>query len=254
MVNVDTAAQYVLTNSVLGSSKGLASTSMNDSLVVVPSSSSDAQSWYFIHTDNADYYRLHTRQKGDFSALDVFNYNGKNSIDVHFYAVQDNTGQHWRLTEQDDGSVKINNQFTGPDIYLDVVKDTLQPTLAARDSPGMHWTLSKVGSHPTAPPSASLSASATASGFTTLPTKSGASNAATASTASPTVTAVAISKDGLSGGVKGGIAAGAVVGVIAVGIGAFMVYRSWRRRRAAQQPLRPAAMRSNPILNVPRRG
>ncbi|KAJ4365712.1 hypothetical protein N0V83_008332 [Neocucurbitaria cava] len=250
MANIDTTVHYVLTNSVLGNSNALASTSMNDSLLVEPSSSNDAQSWYFIQTDSEDYYRLHTQQKGDFSALDVFNYNGKNSIDLHFYAVQDNTGQYWNLAEQDDGSVKINNQYTGPDMYLDIVADTLQPTLAARDSPGMHWILSKVGSQPTAAPSVSSSVSATTSGFTTLPSISGTSSAAATSTGSPTATAVASTKGGLSGGVKGGIAAGAVVGVLAVGFGAYMAYRSLTRSRRQREPLRPAEMRSNPILNV----
>ncbi|CAO2656252.1 Nn.00g050550.m01.CDS01 [Neocucurbitaria sp. VM-36] len=253
MADIDTTAQYVLTNSVLGTSNALASTSMNDSLIVEPSSSGGAQSWYFIQTDNKDYYRLHTQQKGDFSALDVFNYNGKNSIDLHFYAVQENTGQYWHLTEQDDGSVKINNQFTGPDMYLDIVEDTLQPTLAARDSPGMHWTLSKVGSQPTAPPSVTPSASATALGFTTLPSTIGTSSVTATSEVSPTATVVTSSNDGLAGGVKGGIAAGVVVGLLAVGIGAFMAYRSWRRSQITREPLRPAAMSSNPILNVPLR-
>jgi hypothetical protein len=136
MADIKAGTKYVLTNSLIGPTNALASTSANDSVIVVPSKSDGSQSWYFLETSTSGYYRLHTEQKGDFAALDVLNYNGKNSLDLHMYAVQENTGQHWRVNKQDDGSVKINNQFTGSDIYLDVVKDTLQPTLAAKDGPG----------------------------------------------------------------------------------------------------------------------
>jgi hypothetical protein len=140
MADVQKGAKYILTNSLIGSTKGLASISANDSVVVVSLDSNGSQSWYFLETTTSGYYRLHTQQKGDFAALDVYNYNGKNSLELHMFAVQENTGQFWRLNQQNDGSVKINNQFTGPDIYLDIVPDTLQPTLAAKDGPGQRCT------------------------------------------------------------------------------------------------------------------
>jgi hypothetical protein len=142
MIEIQAETKYILTNSLIGSTKGLASTSVNDSVVVVPLDSNDSQSWYFLETPTKGYYRLHTQQKGDFAALDVYNYNGKNTIDLHMFAVHEATGQYWYLNNQDDGSVKINNQFTGPDMYLDIVRDTLQPTLAAKDGPGQRCTYS----------------------------------------------------------------------------------------------------------------
>jgi hypothetical protein len=125
MADVKPGTKYILTNFLMGPTNTLASTSANDSVIVVPSKSDGSQAWYFLATSTLGYYRLDTEQKGNFTALDVFNYNGKNTIDLHVYSVQDNTGQYWRLNKQDDGSVKINNQFTGPDILLDVIKDTL---------------------------------------------------------------------------------------------------------------------------------
>jgi hypothetical protein len=142
MVEIQAGAKYILTNSLIGSTKGLASTSTNDSVVVVPLDSNDSQSWYFLETNTPSYYRLYTQQKGDFAALDVYNYNGKNTIDLHMFAVHEATGQYWYLNNQDDGSVKISNQFTGPDMYLDIVRNTLQPTLAAKDGPGQRCTYS----------------------------------------------------------------------------------------------------------------
>jgi hypothetical protein len=140
MAEFKSGTRYVLTNSLIGSKNALGSTLANDSIVVAPSTIDGSQSWYFLETSSTGYYRLHTEQKGDFAALDVFNYNGKNTIDLHMYSVQDNTGQQWRMNKQDDGSVKINNQFTGSDIYLDVIEKTLQPTLAAKDGPGQRCT------------------------------------------------------------------------------------------------------------------
>lgn len=136
MAELQVNARYVLTNPLIGPTNALASTSANDTVVVGPTNSDGSQSWYFLETSTSGYYRLHTEQKGDYVALDVFNYNGKNTIDLHMYSVQENTGQHWHLDKQDDGSVKISNLFTGSDIYLDVIQDTLQPTLAAKDGPG----------------------------------------------------------------------------------------------------------------------
>jgi hypothetical protein len=136
MVDIQAETDYILTNSLIGSTKGLASTSANDSVVVAPLDSDSSQSWYFVETSTSGYYRLHTQEKGDFAALDVYNYNGKNSLDLHMFSVHEATGQYWYLNKQDDGSVKIHNNFTGPDIYLDVARDTLQPTLAAKDGPG----------------------------------------------------------------------------------------------------------------------
>jgi hypothetical protein len=140
MAELKVGAKFVLTNPLIGSTNALGSTPANDSVIVGPRQSDGSQTWYLVETTTSGYFGLHTNQKGDFAALDVLNYNGRNSLDLHMYAVQDNTGQKWRLNKQDDGSVKINNLFTGSDIYLDVVRDTLQPTLAAKDGPGQRCT------------------------------------------------------------------------------------------------------------------
>lgn len=74
MVQIDTSGgRYYLTNGAFAPSQGLASTSMNDSLVIVPLTAdvSTAQFWYFTPTVLADYYTLHTLQKGDSAALEV---------------------------------------------------------------------------------------------------------------------------------------------------------------------------------------
>ncbi|KAH7085514.1 hypothetical protein BKA63DRAFT_598157 [Paraphoma chrysanthemicola] len=248
MAEIRSGARYVLTNSLIGSDKALASTSMNDSVVVTSSSSTDAsQSWYFQEIPStAGYYRLHTGQKGDYFALDVLNYNGKNSIDLHLYSVQENTGQYWQVKKQEDGSHKINNKYTGSDMYLDIVKDTLQPTMAAKDGPGQRWTLSEIGSTPTPTPSAARAATASISGTTANPTPT-----SSVSTSTSSVAPSASSSDGLSKGVIGGIVAGSVVGVIAVVIGAVLF---WKMRKNSRAPViqNPTAISSRPMLHIGR--
>ncbi|KAH7095169.1 hypothetical protein FB567DRAFT_623467 [Paraphoma chrysanthemicola] len=247
MAEIKSGARYVLTNSLIGSDQALASTSMNDSVVVTSSSSSDAgQSWYFQETSTAGYYRLHTSQKGEYFALDVLNYNGKNTIDLHLYSVQENTGQYWQVKKQEDGSHKINNKYTGSDMYLDIVKDTLQPTMAAKDGPGQRWTLSEIGSIPTPTPSAARAATASISGITANP-----SSTSSVSTSTSSMIPSANSSDGLSKGVIGGIVAGSVVGVIAVVIGAVIF---WKIRKTNRAPViqNPPAISSRPMLHIGR--
>ena len=146
---------------------------------------------------------------------------------LRFLAIQDRTGQYWHLDKQDDGSVKLSSEFQ-PDLYLDVVKDDLQPTLRATDSPGQHWILSRVGSSPTS--SATPSASVTSS-----PSSSTSTASATSTTSgSSSIQDLSSSNKGLSTGAKRGIAAGVVVGVIAVAIGTFLLYRRLNRARVTK--------------------
>jgi hypothetical protein len=77
MVEIQAGAKYILTNSLIGSTKGLAFTLANDSVVVVPLDSNDSQSWYFLETNTPS---------------PVYNYNGKSTIDLHIFAVHEATG------------------------------------------------------------------------------------------------------------------------------------------------------------------
>ncbi|KAH8727126.1 hypothetical protein GQ44DRAFT_825224 [Phaeosphaeriaceae sp. PMI808] len=233
MADIKPGAKYILTNSLIGPKNGLASTSANDSVVIGPSNPDGSQEWYFRETSTSGYYRFYTQQKGDSVALDVFNY-------LHMYFVQENTGQRWRFNKQGDGSFRINNQFTGPDMYLDVVKDTLQPTLAANDGPGQRWTLSQVVSTPTATSSGFKTMSTSVSSITTVPTNTSTTNP------SPSKSA------GLSTGAIVGIAIGCA-GLFAVVIAAFVIWKKRKSRHGAVIQ-NPPAITSRPMLHVPEAG
>ncbi|KAF2127869.1 hypothetical protein P153DRAFT_432313 [Dothidotthia symphoricarpi CBS 119687] len=253
MADVNLTAQYVFTNELIGSSKSLASTSLNASIIVVSSSPGDSSLWYFTETDVDDYYRLHTVQKGDYNALDVDNYYGSNSIDLHFYAVQRRSGQYWLLNKQSDGSVKVSNNFTGPDIYLDIDEGSLRPTLRAQDSPGQHWTFNSPDATSTAVDTASATAtSATATSVaTTTPVPSGTTSSTIPSstcTSGCSATAAPSSSKRLSKGAIGGIAGGAIVGLILI-IGSIWLWHSMRSNRNNTE-IRLRSLKPKPIINA----
>lgn len=247
MSGIDLTARYTLTNELLGSSRTLASTKLNDSLIVVSSSFDSSQSWYFTATSESDYYYLHTVQKGDFNVLDVDHYYGRNSIDMHFYYIQpERTGQYWRLSQQDDGSVKISNNFTGPDMFLDIDKASLRPMLKAQDSPGQRWTLSNQESTPMATsitkmalPTTAISMTTSISAFTTELSSTCTADCSVTKTPSPPLSR-------LSTGSIAGIAVGcaAMLGLL---IGALMYWRHSRKNRGFEA----VAMQSGPMWSRP---
>ena len=252
MADIDFAARYTLTNPTLGSSRFLASTSFNDSLLVVSSSSDFSQTWYFTSTSVLDYYRLHTVAKGDQNALDVDNYYGRNSIDMHFYYVQERSGQYWQLSEQSDGSVKISNNFTGPDMFLDIDQTSLKPTLRAGDSSGTRWTLSSPGSTPTATGATRLaSPSITTMSTTASRSVSSTKSSSTSVSESSAANTSSVESNEMSTGTVAGIAVGSVAAVGLL-IGALVYWCCFRKNRKPgfeAVATGPGPMRSRPILN-----
>ncbi|KAF2630091.1 hypothetical protein BU25DRAFT_265478 [Macroventuria anomochaeta] len=252
MADIDLTARYALINPLLGSSRSLASTSLNDSLLVAPSTSDSSQSWYFTSTSSTDYYRLHTVAKGDQNALDVDNYYGSNSIDMHFYYVQPRSGQFWKVSKQSDGSVKISNNYTGSDIFLDIDESNLKPTLRAGDGEGTRWTLSSPGSTPTATDVTTLASPLA----TTMSTAVSISRSSAVSTGPGSTCTVECSATNTPSPKPGKLSTGAIAGIVvggAIVLGAvvgLLLYRRWRNSRAAQLPDRPARMTSNPMLNL----
>ena len=256
LVDIDLTQHYTLTNPLLTSSRSLASTQFNESLLVVSSSSSSDQQWFFTSTSVTPYYRLHTVAKDENVALDVDNYNGRNAIDMHFYYVQERSGQYWMLDEQDDGSIKISNNYTGPDVFLDVGADSLKPTLRAADGKGTRWTLNGPGA--TASPSASsaLSSSVSATTMISSVSRTGSASPTSACTSACSASSTALESDGDSGkaspGKIAGIAVGAVAGLTLVGAIAWYALKKHResRGRDVDSDGGPTGMSSMPFIRA----
>jgi len=218
MVNISTTLRYSLTNSLLGPNKALASAPNNDTLIIVDLSSdlsATNQQWYFTSTNTSSEYRLHTVQKGDFHAVDVYNYIGLGTIGLHFFSTGDYNGQYWTLGSWSDNTTKLSNDFTGPDIHLEVNKDTFEVKLAGGDNAGQHWTLSDFGAGPTLTSTASGQATASASASATgNPTTSAPPSLCTSTAASCSATASPQHGKSLSKGEIAGVVVGGVAGAV----------------------------------------
>lgn len=139
MSSIGLTMHHILTDQLFGLSCSLAPINLDDLLISVSSSSHFSQSWYFIVTSEWGYYYLNTVQQDDFDVLDVDNYYGRNSTNMHIYYIWPE--QYWRLDQRDNGSVKTSDNFTGPDMLLDIVKENLRSTTKAQCLPGQRWTL-----------------------------------------------------------------------------------------------------------------
>jgi hypothetical protein len=238
---INLSARYVIKTYQFGASNALASTPVNDTLIIEPIDASVSQLWYFTETDIGEYYRMHTEDKGDDVSLDIDNYGGSQTIDIRFKETEDLKGQYWRLDKQSDGSVKLSNNHNGPNVYLDIEESTLKPMLVARNSTSQEWTLSSLGSSSTS--TVATSASSTSPGTTTTPsTKSGLDSMPSSSCTSE---CSASSSPSGSHKLGTGAIAGIVVGPVVVILLAIGVIIWWRMSRGTQtrQPLRGPSTR-----------
>ncbi|KAH7115267.1 hypothetical protein B0J11DRAFT_540222 [Dendryphion nanum] len=225
MALVQTGAKYALSNSALGPSLVLASTSNNASLVVeAPRASADSQLWYVSATNDSSRFRLHTVQKGDYWALDMVSYIGSPQMDLHFFSKGDYNGQLWRFDKWgENADIKISNLYTGVDIRLEV-GTSRQAKLVGGDTPGQHWTLSKIGSTATSTATATTLSTALA---TTLTTTTATATTSGGATATPTQSGSSNTQGGESWS-TGKIAGASVGGVVGLAILAGVAYLLWK--------------------------
>ncbi|KAK3360625.1 carbohydrate-binding module family 13 protein, partial [Lasiosphaeria hispida] len=147
MASLDTTSTYSLTNSYTGPEKLLAistSDSKTPQMLAVPNSPASNAQWFLRATDYAPFYYLHTIRGGTGKALDVINDNDTSSRHLILANTGLYTGQFWRFDEWPSGgpyAYRLSNNFTGPDMHLDVYSDTLEPHLASDDASGQHWRL-----------------------------------------------------------------------------------------------------------------
>lgn len=224
----DLTSIYILMNAYTLDSKNLASFA-NASIFMDDASDAEDHQWYLSSTDIDTFYRLHTLANGDSKALDVLNDNDVQSTTVRFSATGRYAGQYWRFDNWGDGTLRLSNNFTGPDKHLDTYADTLEAYLSDEEASGQHWTFSKVGdlvSSATQVSSTSIAetSSSSASSASILPAPHGSS-------------ATKSQHPAISGGAIAGIVIGGLV-AIALCICAVIFFLRSRRvgsARAARQ-------------------
>lgn len=147
MATIDTSRIYTLRNSFTAAAKILAVSTGGNSLSMVDANSLGPNSlWFLTPTYTGNSYRLHTIANGVQQSLDVINDNGVQSINLHLTGTGDYSGQFWRFDNwpANQGTAypyRLSNNFTGPNLHLDVYSDTLVAHLASGDFTGQHWAL-----------------------------------------------------------------------------------------------------------------
>ncbi|KAF2115772.1 hypothetical protein BDV96DRAFT_574456 [Lophiotrema nucula] len=268
----DIAAQYLLTNALLDAVQVLSSTPGNDSVVMNYIDGGSSQLWYFTEGSTEDNFRLHTVDKGNEYALGVFNLSDGSDYALLFDGIEDDQNddaQYWTIDYRDDGTVRLNNEFAGSNIYLDVVKDSLQVQMAGDDSDGQNWILSQYAGSivkPTATTTdfststtsstiSSTSISTTPSTLlttTTIPSRTSTTpfhSSLASDSATPSATPTSTGGGGLAVGAKAGIGAG--VGVVA--LAALLVVSRYLYKRH-QDKKKLAAYQARPVDPTPRLG
>jgi len=227
----DTNTIYVITNndaenaSVLGVSTDLST------LEMVPSNNIGTNQQWFVRVINQlPFYRLHNVASGNQRSVDIINGGeADNSTGVRMFDSGEYTGQRWQFDAEDDESLRLWNNYTGNDRYLDVDQVTLELFMAAKgiDSGAQNWVFIP------------------ADDFTAAKATSGSSASGTSKSES----------SGASGGrISTGAIAGIAVGIGTVVIGVLVGLFILRRRRLTRAQEARQFVPETPMQGVPPRG
>ncbi len=236
MATIDVTGQYVLTNSFTVTNKQMAADTSALTMDTYDGTSQSGQ-WFLTPADSPPFYRLHTVAAGSGQSLDVLNDAGTASIHLTMAATGQFTGQYWRLDTWASGAsgypYRLSNNFTGPDMHLDVYSDTLEPHLASGDYTGQHWALVRVAGDAAPAPSTTTSSVGAGGGAggaaTTTPPTSASSTVGVVASSSP---AAAQSSSALSAGAIAGISVGGFAALaLVIGAIAFFVLSAARGER-----------------------
>ncbi|KAF2733044.1 hypothetical protein EJ04DRAFT_513480 [Polyplosphaeria fusca] len=219
MVNIQTGVNYILANAALSSDQVLTSSTLNDSVIITTLNSPIplySQLWFFTAA-NDTYYRLHTREKGNDSCLDMLSYYDHQELDLHFFYDDDaKYAQFWQFSDAGNGAVTLSNAFLGGDTHLEVDTDTLSLKLKGGSNDGQRWILSQRDEDGTSMTATrSVASPARTSGFSTRVSATTTDTASVTGSLAASATAASDS-GGLSKSAKAGLGAGLGVGIAAL--------------------------------------
>lgn len=206
--------------------------------------------WYLTEAPppHEGYFRLHTPATGDAKSLDVLNDNGFSSKEVRFYTTGDYSGQLWKRDPWGDGTYKLSNNFTGPNVHLDMLTNSYHPYLESGKGSAPRWIFEEADGEATSAVTSSLQAVATSvlpAGTQTLSTSS------TSAAPTPMVSLPASTTPRERATPLGAIIGSAIGGLAALTICICAVIYVLRRKRtksisaSADQYYAPPAVRSS---------
>ena len=139
---------YQLTNAYTGLAMAL--DVVNDdgphssgTLNMAPTGSFSGQRWRFVsYTNRPGTYYVYSQFLGSNKRLDVY---GNDKTKPHLADAGNYSGQIWSVTPWGDGTYRLTNAYSGPDLHLDVYSNTKVPFLGDGNHSGQHWTLTSKG-------------------------------------------------------------------------------------------------------------
>ena len=142
-MSLDTSFYYRLTNDFQGAGFALdVKADGSGRLMMAPDADYSGQYWRFVDLGGGK-YALRTLYLGDCFSLDVINDSAKETPWLN--ATGNFSGQSWSLTPWGDGrTVKLTNDFTGPERSLNVFAESFEPFVGGGDHSGQHWTLTSL--------------------------------------------------------------------------------------------------------------
>jgi hypothetical protein len=112
-------------------------------LEMAPSGNFSGQYWRLVPNPDpsSTTYALYTLFLGANKRLDVY---GDDKTKPHLADAGRYSGQIWTLKPWGDGTWQLTNQYSGPDLHLDVYSDTKVPFMGDGNHTGQHWTLTAI--------------------------------------------------------------------------------------------------------------
>lgn len=98
------------------------------------------QHWNFVERSEGK-YEVSTWFLGTNRALNVY---GNNMTTPHLALARNFSGQRWNLTLIRGTTYKLSNDYSGPDLHLDVKSDTRIPYLSTGDHTGQYWDFTEI--------------------------------------------------------------------------------------------------------------
>ena len=244
------SSTYELTNRYYGKTSPLAVDTSSSDLELLVSTSSSALNWTSTPTA-ANRYNICTSYNGKAYCLDIVNTSGSCPDDctvVHLAAPGPYSGQQWTLLEEDGGTQKLSNDFTGSGWYLNTYSDTKGAFMSDGNYLGQYWSFNEVGQGSSASSTALSSSSQSASSVTKSTSDPTTTSHTQSSISRPSDSAAghssaskADSSSGLSTGASIGIGVGVGIAALAAIILIVVVCLSRRKRKRRQATQGPSA-------------
>lgn len=165
-MSISPSSFYLLTNNYTGPHHSLKVNPLSGNshlLVANDDSTSNVLYWQFNFLWPTTKYHICTEYAHSIFCLDI---KVGDKTAPHLAVPAYDTGSFWSAQKWGDGTWKLTNDYSGPELHLDVYSNTRQAFMGDGDHTGQHWTLTPVEKpEPGCPRSAAVQSTNTSFSF-----------------------------------------------------------------------------------------